>query len=280
MALRSVACPRVRNLPAPRRYPLFLLLLFISACCGVSAARFDIRRIFKFWQQTDDPDGPHENMGQAMRTMTYDRASNERQARPALKIATTSLKWYRLDDGVMGGQSESQHVAEAGGALHFAGTINTNGGGFTSIRATIPGGIFSKSTDSIRIRYRGDGKTYKFIMSDGQRFTGAPMSKTPSWQVDLPTKAKNWKEDEWDEAVVSMSSLLPAYGGGSRAQPSADERSTLQLDPSEMKQIGLMLSLRLSNGDPNPNTTFGEGIFPFSLRVASIEPLYIEDLAK
>jgi hypothetical protein len=38
-----------------------------------------------------------------------------------------------------------------------------------------------------------------------------------------------------------------------------------------MKQLGLMLSLRLSDGSPNPKETFGEGIFDFSLFVESIE---------
>jgi hypothetical protein len=40
-----------------------------------------------------------------------------------------------------------------------------------------------------------------------------------------------------------------------------------------MMQIGLMLSLYLSDGRPNPKETFGEGVFPFSLHVKSIEPV-------
>jgi len=38
-----------------------------------------------------------------------------------------------------------------------------------------------------------------------------------------------------------------------------------------MRQIGLMLSLKLSDGSANPKESFGEGIFPFSLIVESLE---------
>lgn len=40
-----------------------------------------------------------------------------------------------------------------------------------------------------------------------------------------------------------------------------------------------MLSLKLSNGDPNPVETYGSGIFPFSLRIRSIEPVNADEVA-
>lgn len=46
-----------------------------------------------------------------------------------------------------------------------------------------------------------------------------------------------------------------------------------KLDVSEMKEMGFMLSLKLSHGRPNPVETFGEGIFSFSLQIQSIEPI-------
>ena len=156
------------------------------------------------------------------------------------------------------------------GILHFDGTINTNGGGFTSIRAKIESGLLTTDNTGLHIRYRGDGKIYKVLLSDGNR--GGPFSHTPTWQADLPTKQKaDDKDDEWDETIIPFSSLLPAFGGGPRSQLSDEDKKQYTFNPLEMKEVGLMLSLRLSDGSPNPPETFGEGIFPFSLKVKSIK---------
>ena len=75
-------------------------------------------------------------------------------------------------------------------------------------------------------------------------------------------------------------SLLPAFGGGPRNQPTAAEKAACVFDATDMKQIGFMLSLRLADGSPNPVATFGQGIFDFSLDVASIEPIFGEKINK
>jgi NADH dehydrogenase [ubiquinone] 1 alpha subcomplex assembly factor 1 len=208
-------------------------------------------------------------MGQAMRMMSYDRAANERSAVTALQMAGHTMSWYRLDDGVMGGQSETNHVSHSG-ILHFTGIINTDGGGFTSIRSKIPEGLLTPSTEGIKLRFQGDGKTYKFFMTDGNRSTGSPMSRTPSWQADLPTKLIE-NENEWEEATIPLSSLIPNFGGSMRQA----EKGDYTFDVSTIREVGLMLSLKLASGQPNPKETFGEGIFPFSFKLQSIEPVPI-----
>ena len=45
----------------------------------------------------------------------------------------SDLGWYVLNDNVMGGRSEGTFRIE-GGELDFAGSTNTRGGGFSSIR--------------------------------------------------------------------------------------------------------------------------------------------------
>lgn len=207
-------------------------------------------------------------MGQAVTMMKYDRAANERNAVAALHLASYSLSWHRLDDGVMGGQSETTHCTSSDGKLVFKGTINSNGGGFASIRTPIPDGVFTKYTTGIKLRYKGDGKTYKFILNDGNRSAGGPFGRSPSWQVDLPTVA-----DEWRETILSFKDLLPSFGGGTRNRSFEQGKTNYRFDATEMRQMGLMLSLRRSNGDANPIETFGEGVFPFRLEVASIEPV-------
>lgn len=221
-----------------------------------------------------------------MRVATYDRAANERNAVSALYMSGHPLHWFRLDDGVMGGLSETHHTASSqdeasggagGGVLHFAGTINTSGGGFASVRTKIPADLLTPSTTGLRLRYRGDGKTYKVFLTDGNRSTGGPMSKTPSWQADLPTRNLADSADEWDETTVPLSELLPNFGGRMTSRPPEEERHKYVLDVTTVREVGLMLSLKLSDGRPNPKETFGEGVFPFSLQVQSIEPVMRAD---
>jgi hypothetical protein len=237
---------------------LISLLLLIISVSGEQS----------FWKRLFCKNKQQQNMGQAVRLMQYDRAANEANAVPALQWAGASLKWFRLDDGIMGGRSETVHEAKDG--LHFAGEINTSGGGFTSVRAHID--HIPKEADAIRLVFRGDGKTYKLLLSDGNPSTGSPFAKTPSWQADIPTEDRT-DSKEWQEMTIPFINLLPAFGGRAEDRPSAEEHAGYKFHPAEMRQIGLMLSLRLSDGSPNPTETFGQGIFPFSLYVKSIEPV-------
>jgi NADH dehydrogenase [ubiquinone] 1 alpha subcomplex assembly factor 1 len=209
------------------------------------------------------------DMGQAVRIMKYDRAANENNAIGALNMLDQALKWHRLDDGVMGGQSETNHSCLEEGELHFTGAINTDGGGFCSIRTPIPEGL-PPNTKSISLRFKGDGKTYKLILSDGSKSTFGPSKRKPSWQFDIPTKAGNHKDEE---ITIPLSSLKPSWGGGPASQPSDEERDAVEFDANSMREIGLMLSLKLSDGRSNPVETFGVGVFPFSLKISSIRPL-------
>ena len=201
------------------------------------------------------------------RMATYSIAKNQQNAVSILEFNGKPLSWFRLDDGVMGGSSETTEASlAADGCLKFEGLINTNGGGFTSIRTKLPEGILPTETTGFKIRYRGDGKTYKVLLSNGSR--GGPFSRNPSWQADIPTKSKKEGDDSWDEVLIPFESLAPSIGGASTL--SEDAKKEYTLDVTEMTELGLMLSLRLSDGSPNPKETFGEGIFPFLLEIQSI----------
>lgn len=232
-------------------------------------------------KRTDDEEGESqgdkkENMGQAMRIVKYDRAENEKNAIPALNLLVDGeseavLNWHRLDDGVMGGQSESLHSCLDDGSLQFAGEINTNGGGFCSIRSPLPSG-FPPNTTAIRLRFEGDGKTYKLTLSDGTRSRFGPSKRAPSWQCDIPTTKKidnaNGRGGGEEEITIPFSSLKPSWG----PSPVSDQ-TAIDFDASSMREIGIMLSLKLSDGSNNPVETFGSGIFPFSLKIVSIQPI-------
>jgi len=166
----------------------------------------------------------------------------------------------------MGGQSETLHTSTDTGELHFTGQINTNGGGFTSIRSPIEGGLAS-DTAAIRVSYIGDGKTYKVLFSDGNKFAFGPSRRSPSWQTDLPTKNDGSEET----IIISFDSLVPSLQGG-------PIKTDAKLDPSEVKEIGIMLSLKLSSGESNPVETYGTRIFPFSLKILSIETVCSDEM--
>eukprot|EP00551_Chaetoceros_affinis_P001860 CAMPEP_0203639098 /NCGR_PEP_ID=MMETSP0088-20131115/4939_1 /ASSEMBLY_ACC=CAM_ASM_001087 /TAXON_ID=426623 /ORGANISM="Chaetoceros affinis, Strain CCMP159" /LENGTH=235 /DNA_ID=CAMNT_0050493897 /DNA_START=31 /DNA_END=739 /DNA_ORIENTATION=+ len=233
-------------------------------------------------------------MGQAMRMMSYSQSKNMSATTsiPGLVINNAPLSFYRMDDGVMGGQSQTHKInyykikkqittcdegnssddrikdSSAGedqdkaNVLAFSGIINTNGGGFASIRSPLDNSI-PNSAKGLKIKYKGDGKTYKILLSDGKG--GGPFSSSPSWQIDLPTKDSS----EEEEACVYFNDFVPSFGG--RASLSQVEREKYSFVNEEMKQIGLMLSLKLSNGDPNPVETFGSGIFDFRLEVDDVQ---------
>jgi len=216
------------------------LLLFVVLFQSVHAIRWS-----QFFRR--------RKMGQAVRVMKYDREANERNAISVLEFLDRSLKWHRLDDGVMGGQSETNHMANESGALEFKGTINTNGGGFCSIRAPFDG--FPKGATGLRINYSGDGKTYKLTLSSGKPSTFGPSRSNPSWQADLVTR-----RGEKQAITIPFSTLLPSWGGGPLSQPSLEEQKAAKLDVSSIHELGFMLSLKLSDGSPNPEETFGQGI--------------------
>jgi Complex I intermediate-associated protein 30 (CIA30) len=197
----------------------------------------------------------------------------------------------------MGGKSStnlvSNHETLNHMLLHFHGTINTNGGGFTSIRTKIVTDRTVVENDhdkekhyvmiGFKIRYQGDGKTYKFFITNRE-------TSSPSWQVDIPTLPKvdimsssssiplpnDTNEHDWEERTIYLDQLVPFFGPATRRRNNHNISSLSSLDMTQMNEMGFMLSLKLSNGNPNPIETFGTGIFPFHLFIHSIEILYEE----
>lgn len=67
-------------------------------------------------------------------------------------------QWKTVNDNVMGGRSKGG-PAFADGKLTFSGTINTNGGGFSSIR-TNPAPVDLSGYAGILMRIKSDGRGY------------------------------------------------------------------------------------------------------------------------
>merc|ERR1712232_390838 len=99
---------------------------------------------------------------------------------------------------------------------------------------------------------------YKVLLSDGKGL------RSPSWQIDLPTH----KKESTTEVVLPLHQFRPSFGPRS---VSDSDLNKYKLIPSEMKELGFMLSLKLSDGTSNPEETFGKDIFDFSLIIESID---------
>ena len=73
-------------------------------------------------------------------------------------------KWYSVNDNVMGGRSVGTFT-EHTDHLRFHGSINTNGGGFTSIRHDVDARQFT-GADRIRLAIQSDGRAYHVTLQD------------------------------------------------------------------------------------------------------------------
>lgn len=94
--------------------------------------------------------------------------------------------WSVVNDGVMGGRSAG-FVSIGAGALRFTGTLVTQGGGFTSVRARRA--IDLSGMAGLELRVRGSGRQFEVELDDGLRTYGrsvsrrAPFASTGEWTV-------------------------------------------------------------------------------------------------
>lgn len=102
--------------------------------------------------------------------------------------AGRSGDWNIVNDGVMGGISRSRAVITDEKTLLFTGTVSLeNNGGFASIRHDarffgIGGG------DGIRLRVKGDGKTYQLRVRTSDPFDGI------AYKADFVAVKGEWKD--------------------------------------------------------------------------------------
>jgi hypothetical protein len=110
--------------------------------------------------------------------------------------------WQAIDDRIMGGCSLSrpEYVDQVG--LRFTGTVSLeNNGGFASIRS--PAGHWDLGAYlGLKVRLRGDGKTYKLSLRTDRFFDGV------SYQTSFATC-----QDCWQEIFLPFDVFLPTHHG-------------------------------------------------------------------
>lgn len=141
------------------------------------------------------------------------------------KTANEAEDWRIVNDGVMGGRSDSQvQWNEKDGTLTFSGNVSLeNNGGFASTRTT-PQNFPIKEFTTIKLRVKGDGNKFKFRMRNSNRFDGIAYSKTFE-----TTKG------EWIEVAIALTDFDATFRG--RVFPDYEK-----LDPADLRQVGFLIA--------------------------------------
>jgi len=126
--------------------------------------------------------------------------------------------WYVVNDDVMGGRSRGGYTLETG-SLVFAGATNTQGGGFSSIRTDVRPLDLSGRL-GIRLRLRGDGRSYRFRL---QTTAGV------AYFAPFDTASGG----HWETIDVPFSRFEPRRRGQPLDGP--------PLDPARIESLGLMI---------------------------------------
>ncbi len=117
-----------------------------------------------------------------------DEAANDINLADFSAAGVAEPGWQIVNDTIMGGRSSSRFEL-IDGALEFSGTLNTNGGGFASVRSG-PLAPDATTQDTIRLRVRGDGRPYQlrlYAAESDASYRAIFATEAGRWQViDLP----------------------------------------------------------------------------------------------
>ena len=132
------------------------------------------------------------------------------------------LGWYVQNDNVMGGRSEGG-FEQGEGELIFAGSTNTNGGGFSSIR-TRPFELDLSNYDGIQLHVKGDGRRYTWQLQTNALWRGRRIS----YWADFDTT-----KGEWSKVDIPFSDFFPQFRGYKLDGP--------ELDPAQITEYGVYI---------------------------------------
>ncbi len=139
--------------------------------------------------------------------------------------ADANARWEMTNDNVMGGQSDGD-VRFEDGTMTFFGDINTDGGGFSSVRLPIEQGTL-EGVNSIVLRVKPDDRgPYRLIVTDT---AGRGRDGPHRADLEFPQPA-----GEWQIVTVNLNALTPTFHG--------EPVDASPLDPAKAVQIGFILN--------------------------------------
>ncbi len=131
----------------------------------------------------------------------------------------TSGKWYIVNDGVMGGLSESNVKMNEDGTATFIGEVSLeNNGGFASTRAVIDNSI-KINYKGVKLRVKGDGNIYNIRFRTNGNFDGY------AYQAKIKTEP-----DKWDEIEIPFRDFVPTFRGYTlKDKPALESKNIVQI---------------------------------------------------
>lgn len=138
------------------------------------------------------------------------------------------VEWYVVNDGVMGGMSQSAIRRTEQGTGVFEGELSLeNNGGFASVRALIETRDLS-AAEGLEIRVHGDGRSYQLRLRTDGRMDGI------AYRAEFATE-----EGRWITIRLPFEEFLPTFRGRVLDDVPA-------LDTTRIEQVSFLLA------DKNP----------------------------
>ncbi len=138
------------------------------------------------------------------------------------KSATSG--WSAVNDGVMGGKSSGGSSINQS-LLVFEGVLNTDGGGFSSVRTPVSPGDLAGAT-GLKLRVKSDGRAYKFTMRTDKR----NMFRAVSFNAGIPVSPAG----EWTNVTANFD--------GAEASVWGRKLSGVTFDPAMVDELGIIIA--------------------------------------
>lgn len=151
-------------------------------------------------------------------------------ARVLADFSPDSLRWFTVLDGVMGGRSSGDFDLREG-RMDFRGVLNTNGGGFSSVRSA-DRAMNLTPFRGLRLRVRGDGRTYSVRVRQAGLRGGVTYRASFATRRSAPGDAQ--QPGPWQTVWIPFSELTPQWRGRRLELP--------PLDPAKVIGLGITMS--------------------------------------
>ncbi len=178
---------------------------------------------------------------------TTSRPKNKVEDILPMKTVEDLEKWQKLDDVIMGGSSSSGlEICPDGTGAVWLGQLIVEGGGFCGAR-TYPAPMDLSKYDGVSLRVKGDGQTLKLNIK-----TDTFSEPEDTYQASFDIAANG----DWTTVFLPWHEFVPVKRA--RSLPGGPP-----LDPSSIRQFGLVYSRFAFNGFPNDSYSPG----PFEIRI-------------
>jgi hypothetical protein len=137
---------------------------------------------------------------------------------------SSPVKWNTVNDGVMGGVSQSTFKILPDSTALFKGTVSLeNNGGFASVRS-VPSLLDLSEFDGLEMRVKGDGHSYSFRIRTDANFDGI------AYRAEFLTK-----KNKWMDIKLPFSLFKPTFRG-------RNLKNVPALQTGRIQQLGFLIA--------------------------------------